>query len=197
MSVVAPGPGRSRNEGRDRAQLLLLAGFILVIMFVLTSLTLSKIASIEADVARDHRAPVVDEFDFIRSRTNSTMNTLVDSDTSNSSFNDSFSSLRSSFQDVENGKGYDLVLELAGSTTPAPKTEEGIYVDGSDLYQNVSFDGLRDFDGESYDGVNDGILWYQGAGDSSAHIKGFAAFIHLSDHESRIEATVLFSVNND
>lgn len=166
-------------------------------MFVLTSLTLSKIASIEADVARDHRAPIVDEFDFIRSRTNSTMNTLVDTDTSNSSFNESLSSLRSSFQDVENGKGYDVVIELAGSTTTAPETEEGLYVDASDQYQNVSFDGLRDFDGEPYDGVNDGILFYQGAGDSSAHIKGFAAFLHLADHESRIEATVLFSVNND
>lgn len=191
------GTGRNRSRGRDGGQLLLLAGFILVIMFVVTSLTLSKISSIEADVARDHQAPILDEFDFVRSRTNETMNSLVDTDTSNASFNDSLSSLRSSFQDVENAKGYDLVLELAGSTTSAPATEEELYVDGSDEYQNVSFDGARDFDGEPYDGADDGILWYQEAGDSSGHIKGFGAYIYLADHESRVESTVLFAVNND
>lgn len=194
---MAPAAGRTGSDGPDGGQLLLLAGFILVIMFVTTSLTLSKIASIQGDVATAHQSRVIDEFAFIRSRTNETMNSLVDTDTTNSSFNDSLASLRSSFEDVESSKGYDLVLELAGSTTPAPMTEEGIYVDGSDQYQNVSFDGVRDFDGENYDGVNDGIFWYQGAGDSSAHIKGFAAFIYLADHRSRIQSTVLFAVNTD
>lgn len=192
---------RSRSgDRRDGGQLLLLAGFILILMFVSASITLSKLSNVEADVAREHRAPIVDEFEFVRSRVNSTMNNLVDTDTTNSSFNDTLASMRGSFQDVENQKGYDLVLELGGVDTPAPKTEDPHFVDTATSpleYENVSFDGQRDFDGQDYDGVNDGILWYKESGDSSGHIKGFVAYIYLADHRSRIESTVLFAVNTD
>lgn len=181
--------GRDRGTD-DRAQLLLLAGFILVMMFLVTSITLSKIASIEAEVARDQRAPIGDEFDFVRSRTNSTMNSLVDTSTSNASFNDTLDSLRSSFSDVETSKGYDLVLELAGATTPAPRKEAGPFA-GAGTYENASYDGVRAFCDEAYDGVNDGIFWYDG------HVKGFAAYVYLADHKSSIESTVIFAVNTD
>jgi photosystem II stability/assembly factor-like uncharacterized protein len=180
--------GRSGEGPPDKGQLLLLAGFILIMMFVVTSLTLSKISNIEADVAGEHQAPVTDEFDFIRSRLNETMNSLVDTGTTNSSFNETFSSLRGSFSDVENSKGYDLVLELAGSTTPAPQKESGPFVD-PDGYQNVSFDGERDLVCKPYDGVNDGIIHAEG------FIQGFVAYIYLADNYQRVESTTLFAVN--
>lgn len=189
----------TRRAGRDRGssdggQLLLLAGFVLVMMFLVASLTLSKISSLEGDVAKAQKAPIVDEFDFVRSRTNDTMNSLVTTGMSNESFNETLDTLRSSFSDVENTKGYDLVLELGGNTTPAPKTEAPHFIDGG-TYANTSFDGVRNFSGHGWDGVSDGIFWYEESGDSSGHIKGFAAYIYLADQRSRMEATVLFAVN--
>lgn len=194
MSGLAGRARAGRGGPGDGGQLLLLAGIILVLMFVVTSITLSEMSSIETDVAREHRAPIADEYDFVETRLNETMNSIVSESTTNSSFNTTLDSLVGSFEGVQNSKGYDLVVELGGATTPAPKTEDPHFIDGGQ-YANVSFDGRRDFTGHNYDGVNDGILWYEEADDDEGHIKGFVAYIYLADEASRIEGTVLFAVN--
>lgn len=185
-----PGRAGRRGSASDGGQLLLLAGFVLVMMFVVTSITLSEISSIEAGVSRSQSAPVLDEFSFIRAQTNETMRSLVTSDTTNSSFNDTFDGVEDSFAAVENSKGYDLVMALGGGSTIAPSTEAEDFAGGGH-YDHVSFDGVRAFCEADYDGVNDGIIWFDD------EIKGFVAYIYLSDHESQMESTVLFATNTE
>lgn len=185
---------RRRDEGRgsgpgDRGQLLLLSGIILALAFLITALTLNQVANMESQVSREQRAIIIDEFSFLREEINTTLSDLVTSSTSNSTFNDTFDRMVFSIKSVERGHGYDLVVVKGAPGYATPATEEDNFTAEGKKYKGVSFDGHRNFTGEVYDGVNDGILWYDG------EIKGVVVYIYISDEVASMEEVLLFPVN--
>ncbi len=183
------------REAGDGGQLLLLAGIILALAFLATTLTLNELSSIRSDVAQEQSSPIVNEFDFVRSKINSTLADLVVEDTTNSSLNTTFSDMVDNIVRVENAKGYDALIAKGEPGQPVELNESDLLNGAGTEYDMWSFDGIRDFTGEDYDGQDDGIIWYKEPSDSSGHIKGIVVYIYLADQATRMDETIVYALN--
>lgn len=185
----------------DAGQLMLLAGIVITIAFLLTSMTLSQVASLERQAAAEKPAPIAGEWRFLHERVATNLVAAVPADLRLDPFKTvTFPTISATFRNIEAEKGYDAVLRLADSSTKFNKSELDLtYVDGGGVrrYDAWSADGAYRFTGV-YDGESDGVIHYSTCPDTEhvgSCIAGVLVFMHITDGAATLSEVVLFAVN--
>lgn len=114
-----------RMRGEEGGQLLLLAGIILVLAFLATSMTLSGLPDVEKQAAQEQDTRILTEYRFIREKLGSTLADAVGESTNNDTFRSLFSVTVSSLKVAASDKGYDLVIHLASGPRELGRDEWG------------------------------------------------------------------------
>lgn len=194
-----------RGPASDDGQLMMLAGIVLTISFILTALTLSQVAALEREAAAQGPLAIVSEWRFLHDRLGSNLKTAIAPETTIEALRSVvLPTVQATFRSVESEKGYDLVLRLAGGVAYAPWGNEASLINTvpePDRYQawtwdkTVYFDHPKDQDGDQADGV----LWQQPCPDPSAPAAGCigGVYLHvtLTDGTSSLSESILFATN--
>jgi hypothetical protein len=185
------------RRGDDGGQMLLLAGFILVLAFVVTALTLTEVADLEKRVAESPGVQLTSEFRFVREKVGTTLAGALGVASDNTTFDNTFLSMQSTFKNVEHEKGLDVAITLAGANANAPSPESSFVAAGA--YDELrSWDNAIEYDGARYDGTDDGILWTKKGRCSTTAtgcVSGAVIHIFLTDGVTTIRETVVYAIN--
>lgn len=192
----------------DNAQLMMLAGIVLTISFILTALTLSQVSALEREAAGQAPLPIISEWRFLHDRLGSNLNTAVAPETTIASLRTSIlPTVQATFRSVESEKGYDLVLRLAGGATYAtPGNEEKLIntVPEPDVYEAWTWDGRTHFTHtvptvSPYSDREDGVVWQVPCPDASGPLAGCVGgvYVHvtLTDGTATMSESILFATN--
>jgi hypothetical protein len=175
---------------------MLLAGIVITIAFLLTSLTLSQVSSLERQAAAEKATPLAAEWRFLHDRLQTNLESAVPPDLSLSSFKSTtFPIIASTFRNIEAEKGYDATLRLADSLSRYNKSETSLVSGAS--YSAWAADGSYRFTG-AYDGTSDGVLWYATCPDTThvgGCIVGVLMFVEMTDATGTMSEVILFPVN--
>lgn len=186
-----------RGARDDGGQLMLLAGIVVTLAFMLTALTLSQMSALERQAASDPPADLPREWRFIHERVAVSLQTAVTPAVTNETFgNVTFPSIAATFRNVEVEKGYDSVMRLANHTFD--ESEADLKSTTGDTYDAWSADGRVWFQ-QTWDGSDDGFIFETPCPDAMAPsggcIVGVYVFIQLSDGVNTMQETVLFPVD--
>lgn len=176
---------------------MMLAGIVLTISFILTSLTLSQVNTLERAAADEESSPILSEWRFLHERLRSNLQTAVDPETSHASFNETIlPTVAATFRAVEAEKGYDLVIRAAGGTDYLATGYEGRMRNALNKYDNWTYDGSVHFT-HDWDGGDDGVIWRSPCPETGAGtcISGVYLYVRLSDASTSIAESILFAVN--
>lgn len=192
-------PRRARFAERDEGQLMLLAGIVITISFILTSLTLAQVTSLERQAAQEDRLDLSDEWRFLHDRLGANLRVAVRPETTPDVFvNSTFPTVAATFRNIETEKGFDTVIRLANATSGFNKTEEDLVVGGH--YAAWDIDGLLHFNW-AYNGTDDGVVWTTACEAPEAPlagcIQGVLVYVHMTDGQNAMEEVILFAVNMD
>lgn len=190
-----------RRRMRDDGQLMMLAGVVLTISFILTALTLSQVSALEREAAGDAPSPMVAEWRFLHERLRTNLQTGIGPDTTLASAKQYIvPTIAATFRSVEAEKGYDLVVRRAGGDAFLGNGNEAMLIQGPN-YAATTYDGSTTFNHLAAEDADheDGLLWsascpVEGALGSGC-IVGAYLFVRLSDGETTIEESILFATN--
>lgn len=193
----AKGLRSLRRRPDDGGQLMMLAGIVITISFILTSLTLAQVSSLEREAAAQGSSPIVTEWRFLHDRLRTNFQTAVSVETTISTFeNTTFPTIVATFRNIEAEKGYDMVLRMAGGSNFTSREHQNLTSGAS--YNAWTDDGSYQFT-QAKDDDDDGILWRTPCLDTSAPaygcIQGVYVFVRLSDGAVTMEEHMLFVVN--
>lgn len=193
----AKGSARGSLRRQDEGQLMMLAGIVITISFILTSLTLAQVSSLEREAAAQGPSAIATEWRFLHERLKTNFRTAVSPETTNSTFeNTTFPTIVATFRNIEAEKGYDMVLRLAGGPNFASREHQNL-TSGAN-YNAYTVDGAYQFT-QAKDDDDDGVLWRKPCLDTSAPaygcIQGVYVFVRLSDGAVTMEEHMLFLVN--
>jgi hypothetical protein len=208
VGLIASSP-RRRIASDDDGNLMLLAGILITIAFILTALTLAQVASLERAAAAEPTSSIATEWRFLHDRIPNNVNVSIASDTRNDTFlNVTFPAIAETFRSVEASKGYDVELRLGGNGTSVFANERSFTtgLQGAFKDPTYSVDGrvnygklqMAPYNGAAlpWDNVGDGLIW--GAcpdGTSGGCAIGVVVYVHLSDGASTIEETMVVPAN--
>lgn len=188
----------ARRAGDDSGQLMMLAGIVLTISFILTSLTLSQVSSLERAAASEDSSPLLGEWRFLHDRLASNLETATSAETTLQSFKETIMpSVAATFRAVEAEKGYDLTIRLAGGADHAATGNEASLLTGNS-YANWSYDGSTHFTHAQDADTADGVIMQAPCPENGAPagcISGVYLYVRLADPRSAISETILFAVN--
>ncbi|MGQ0534975.1 MAG: hypothetical protein ACT4PT_02770 [Methanobacteriota archaeon] len=188
-----------RKPGEERGQFLILAGIILVLAFLVASITISEIEAQRAAAVREVRNPLLAEFEFVRAEFGKSLNVTFSSSDTPASFNVTFNDTRSVLASLENGRGLEFHAALAGFEQIAKQRECPHFTTDADGGSGVSCGGtynVNAYDGAgvfswTYDGKNDGILQF-----TDGTIRGAVVYMFLSDSGSTIEEHLVYKLGS-
>ena len=184
---------------RDEGQLMLLSGIIVTISFILTSLTLAQVSSLERAATTEHPVNFAEEWRFIHDRLGANLEVAVSPETTNSTLlTTTFPTITATFRNIEAEKGFDTVIRLASADLLVNKTETDLLNAAATSYSAWDAAGTEQFT-QAYDGSNDGILWMSSCtgGTPTGCIGGLLVFVRLSDGINTMEEVLLVPVNAD
>jgi hypothetical protein len=212
--VVAWSRRRGLRSDRDDGNLMLLAGIIVTIAFIMTALTLEQVGSLERQAASEPALTLAAEWRFIHDRVGGNLAVSITDTTKNATFTDqTFPAIAATFRAAEAEKGYDVTLRLAGASATVNKTEAnvitkdpavtgplvyGVRNDDGSLAKVLSVEGTYDITSKPYDGVNDGLVWVTpcpATGSSNGCVSAVLTYVRLTDGTSALEEVMLFKVN--
>lgn len=174
---------------------MILAGIILTLGFIITSLTLAQVSTLEREAAADRPSPLIQEWRFLHERLATNLNVSISEETSIATFKDStLQRISATFRNVQAEKGYDTVIRLANDTFA--KSEHSELVVGGN-YDAYTMAGTL-VSTSPQDTDDDGLIWNDPcpiSGPPSGCIVGVYLYIKLSDGSASVEETVLFRVN--
>ena len=210
MSLRAGHPLAARGRGAralredEGGQLMLLAGIVITIAFLLTSLTLSQVSSLERQAAAEKPTSLMAEWRFLHDRLGTNLESAVPPDLKLDTFKSTtFPTIAATFRNIEAEKGFDATLRLADDPAVYEKTEYELTEDRtvgsltSRYYNAWPSDGATHLLGP-YDGLEDGVLWYSTCPDTEhvgGCIAGVLVFVEMTDGTSTMSEVILFSVN--
>jgi len=170
-------PNSSRIKGRD-AQLLLLAGIIIILAFVAMSITIVEIANLGARTAGEEIKPaLIRDYATIRAEFGKTLNeSRKDSRNQtvlNASFSEAVNATAQSFRILEESRGITFYASLAANGTGAPKTEWDFVSPGGKY---------KDIPTLAFDGRSDGIVYNKTTG----RIVGAVVYFYIADEQNEL-----------
>lgn len=180
----------------DGGQLMLLAGIVITLSFILTALTLAQVGTLERAAAAHKPSTLDAQWRFLHERLASNLEVGVTDQMSNHTFSsDTFPAIVSTFRTIQAEKGYDTVIRIANGTQ-YPSQESHLH-DGV-TYDAWSGDGAVHFD-HAWDGVDNGVIWEApcpaAGGPPTGCIVGVYVYVRLSDASGSVEETILYAVN--
>ncbi|HLE97276.1 MAG TPA: hypothetical protein VI997_07890 [Candidatus Thermoplasmatota archaeon] len=189
-------------EVGDQGSLMLLSGFILGLALVITGITLSEVAELEKEAVREQDSSFTSEYRSVREKLGNALDDTVTTTTDTTSFTDNYENIVSSFDELENARGFQFVSVLAGGEVPSLCAEANMLAARSECYTWTVLDagcavtgrsyidtGDVVLDGECYDGGDDGIVLV------GTVVKGAFVFLHLDDPTTQIEEVQLYPLN--
>ncbi|HWG91158.1 MAG TPA: fibronectin type III domain-containing protein, partial [Candidatus Thermoplasmatota archaeon] len=190
---MAKRAGWARRALRDDGgNLLIVAGITLMLAFIVTSVTLSEVNSLESRSLQDRDNSFLNEYRFLHEKLASSLSTTVASDVDLTQFRSEFATIEETLRILEAAKGYDVVLRIGDTTSLSPgfKNELAFVNPTTGFYEDWSFDGANNLDHIPYDGTNDGVI-RQGS-----VIVGVVVNLRLSDGVRSVTESVLFPTNS-
>ena len=180
---------RGLGPGTSEGQLLILAGIILTLAFLLTAITISEIEAEKANVVRDTQDSLRDEFSYLRREFGSTLNASLPAGATDATFRATFNDTKATYATLESSRGFEFHASLAGNDTIAPKTEWANFTRASNtLYRATSHEGAKSFDSFAYDGASDGIIHGDGG------IQGAIVYLLLADASASYGEVLVYDV---
>lgn len=181
----------------DRGQLMMLAGIVITIAFILTALTFSQVSSMEKQAASEGPSPIIAEWRFLHERLASNFRTAVGTETDITDFTtDVMPTVLATFRAIEAEKGYDLLMRLAADPVYDPNESDLLNLAGTN-YDATSADGSATY-ADTFDGLADGLIHDDPCPDTSdtdACLSGVYVYVRLTDGTAVMEETILFALN--
>lgn len=171
--------------------------------FVVTAFTLSQVADVEKQAAKEQDQTFLTEYRFVHSKLPSILAGNTGRTSDNASFNASFATTIASFRANLASKGYDASVVLAGNTSEVEKSE-CMYLASKcppggakpAWASIVPLGGTEPFDADlAYDGKSDGILWM--CDGVKGAIVGAVVQAFASDARSTVSETLVIALNHD
>jgi hypothetical protein len=183
----------------DDGNLMLLAGIIVTIAFILTALTLAQVASLEREAASERPTTISTEWRFLHDHLAENLMTAVSAQETNISFSEgTFPAVAATFRSAEAEKGFDVSMRLAGAGAAVNKTEYGLLNVANTNYDAYAYGGAVKFT-QLKDAVDNGLLWQAPCPDDTALatgcITGVLVAVRVTDGLSSMEEVVLVAVN--
>lgn len=186
----------------DRGSLMILAGIILTLGFIVTSLTLAQVSTLEREAAADRASPLIQEWRFLHERLATNLNVSISEETSNDTFeNVTLGRISATFRNVQAEKGYDTVIRLANGTfaNGAWGVSERSLVSNTTLHYEKAYTLAGNLvTADPWDGKDTGMLWQNPCpvpGPPTGCIVGVYLYVRLSDGDAAVEEIILFPVN--
>jgi len=193
-----------RRAARDGGQLLILAGVVLILAFVISAFAVSELATEQQKLQRGPDSELPKLFREVRDKVAGTMHGLSFGRIENATLMAHFDSTRAELEQQGRSHGVHTVLRLANATDAyAVKTERANFTapgggaaqcpDGNRTYALKSHNGSRDWTGKAYDCADDGIVWDMDERKAS----GLVVYLFMADRSARIEETLAIALNKD
>lgn len=188
----------------DGGQLLLLAGIVLVMAFVVTAFTLGQVADVEKEASKEQDQSFLTEYRFVHSKLPSIVSGNTGRTTDNVSFNTTFATTIQSFRNGLASKGYDASIFVAGNASAAEKAEctwmsnpLTACAGSSGAWRSVvPSGGTQPFDARlPYDGKSDGLVWM--CGQANGALVGVVVQVYLSDGRHSVAETLVVALNTE
>jgi hypothetical protein len=187
-----------RVRGRDEGQVLILAGVVLILAFLLAAFAVTELNSEQQHLQRGTESDLPKLFRETREKVANTMDGLAYTAIDNTTLLSRFDSTRSELEQQGRARGVNVVLRLAnGSDLLAPRAELANFTSGNGAscnahaYNMVSYNASRDYTGWAWDCGDDGIVYDVTTG----RIKGVLIYLFLSDPAARLEETFAVALN--
>lgn len=187
--------------------MLILAGAVLVLSFLLAALSVTELSSQEVALERGAEGELAATFQKWRREIAEGLSGLTIPPTTNASMFDNVIGQRVEFEGRGRDHGLFVLLDLAGVTEPpaalptsrATLSEKKDMTDsgststcpGTDEYAVWSYDGSRDYRSMDWDCTDDGILYDM----ANQRIAGVAIYLFISSEGARVEETFVVAVN--
>lgn len=190
--------------------MLILAGAVLVLSFLLAAFSVTELAAQEIALEQDPEGKLATTFHETREELASALQGLVIPQTTNSTLYGIFQSQKEEFEERGRAHGLFVVLGMANATdfvdnsleSPATQSEKihmttdgaaSSCADSNDKYSVWAYDGARDFRTVKWDCGDDGILYDDSAG--VKRIRGIAVYLFVASEAARLEENFVLALN--
>lgn len=200
MSVRANARARARD--REGGQMLILAGVVLILAFLLAAFAVSEITSQQQQLQRGAQSDLPKLFREARDKVANTMAGLSYQGIDNATVTSRFDSQIQELEQQGRGRGVHMVLRLAnGTDVTAGKGEflnftkdvAGAACPGyasNRTYNMLSYNASRNYTDKQWDCGDDGIVWDRDV----LAIRGLIAYLFMADPAARVEETFVIAV---
>ena len=179
--------------------MLILAGTVLILSFLLAAFSITQLSSQEAKVSQGKEDDLAHLFYETRDELASGLSAFALSTTDNATLFDAFEQQRVEFEARGRGHGTFVVLGLANVTDGhATKTEARNFTNGGASpvcgtanYVARSYNASRDYGAVPWDCVDDGLLW-DGA---TARPTGLIVYLFMANSKARLEEDFVLAIN--
>lgn len=184
--------------------MLILAGAVLVISFLLAAFSVTELAAQEIALEQDPEGKLAATFFATRGEVASALSGLVIPETDNATLVGYFNAQRAEFEERGRAHGVFTILALAEGAAPvedsiASQAEKRHMTDngaasvcgGADDYKVWSYNGSRDYTDLDYDCGDDGILYDS----ANQRAKGIAIYLFMASEGARVEETFVIALN--
>lgn len=204
-----------RAASRDEGQMLILAGAVLVLSFLLAALSVTELSAQEIALEQDPEGKLATTFHETRDELTQALQGLVLPQTTNGTLYGYFASQKAEFEERGRAHGLYVVLGMGNETqitngdhleTVATQSEKRHMTSGgaastcnddSDLYTVWAYDGSRNYNAVKWDCGDDGILWDDilPRDDGAGEIRGIAVYLVMASETARIEENFVIALN--
>jgi hypothetical protein len=187
---------RCRGE-EEGAQVLILAGTVLILAFLLAAFAVTELTGEQQHLQRGTESDLPKLFREAREKLADTMSGLSYDTIDNTTLASRFESTRSELEQQGRARGLHVLLRLANGSDPlADKGELANFTSGSGAcaahaYNMVSYNASRNYSGLAYDCADDGIVYDKTLG----RVRGILAYLFFSDSSARLEETFALALN--
>jgi hypothetical protein len=176
--------------------MLILAGVVLVLAFLVSAFAVNEISSQEQRLRQGGQTALPKVYAEVRDKVAGTLGGLVYAGMDNGTLRAEFNATRDDAARLAERHAAQIVLRLAdGNDTVASKSEGRSFKAMNSSwgwYGGVwSYNGSRDYSDVRYDLGDDGIVFDMGRGE----ITGVIAYLMMADSTSRLEDTFVAAVN--
>jgi hypothetical protein len=176
--------------------MLILAGTVLVLAFLIAAFAASEIATQEQQLALGPTSDLPSTFSQTRTNLAEELKGLVIPTMDNTTLQAVFLSERNEMEDRVRADGMGALITIANSTDPfASKTEKANFTDGAACgtakYTTSSFNASRSYTGVWWDCGNDGIIW----DNSTQQISGVIVYMAISTPTTRLDDHFVIALN--
>lgn len=192
-----------RAKGRDEGQVLILAGVVLILAFLLAAFAVGELASEQQHLQRGTESDLPKLYREAREKVANTMAGLTYQGIDNATLLTRFDSTRLELEQQGRARGIHAILRLANGSDPlAPKGEYQNFTTNAAggacagfasnrTYTMLSYNASRNYTTVWWDCADDGIVWDP----AQMKVTGVLLYLFMADPAARLEETFAVAVN--